>query len=105
MGLRKLSAGATKAKPVKAEKAPRPSFKQYRESDGRFHFKLLDERAGLLLQSRGFDTPQQAAQTISALLAGGATALAELADRFTLANGMTEAEVVQALQALTKPIL
>ena len=105
VGLRKLSSSSGKAKAAKAEKLPRPSFKHYREADGRFHFKLLDARAGVLLQSRGFDTPQQAAQTISALLAGGATALAELAERFTLSGGVSEAEVVQALQALSTPIL
>ena len=105
VGLRKLGAGAGSAKPAKAEKAQKPSFKQYRDSDGSFHFKLLDARAALLLQSAGFATPQQAAQAISALLAGGAAALAELADRLTLAEGCSEAEVVQALQALAKPIL
>ena len=48
-------------KSVKAESA---SFKQYRESDGKFYFKLVDAQTNVLLQSRGFESPKEAGQVI-----------------------------------------
>ena len=48
-------------------KSALPSFKQYREADGRFYFKLLDGDGGLLLQSAGFDSPKEAGQLIAVL--------------------------------------
>ncbi len=53
----------------------RPLFKQYREQDGRFYFKLLCGNA-LLLQSIGFDSPKEAGQCI-ARLKQGATVTAQ----------------------------
>ena len=50
-----------------AEKSVLPSFKQYRDSDGRFYFKLLGGGGELLVQSQGFDSPKQAGQLIAAL--------------------------------------
>ena len=50
-----------------AEKSVLPSFKQYRDSDGRFYFKLLGGDGELLVQSQGFDSPKQAGQLIAAL--------------------------------------
>ena len=47
-----------------------PVFRQYREADGRFYFKLV-EGDRVLLQSRGFDSPKEAGLRI-ALLKGGA---------------------------------
>jgi tryptophanyl-tRNA synthetase len=48
-------------KSVKAESA---SFKQYREADGKFYFKLVDAQAKVLLQSTGFESPKEAGQVI-----------------------------------------
>jgi uncharacterized protein YegP (UPF0339 family) len=48
-----------------SRKAAAPSFKQYREADGQFYFKLLDAKGQLLLQSTGFASPKEAAQTIA----------------------------------------
>src|SRR5690606_15233862 len=53
VGLRRLSTVAGAAKAEKA-KAALPQFKQYREADGRFHFKLVDADGRLLLQGEGF---------------------------------------------------
>ena len=58
-----------------------PVFKQYREADGRFYFKLLDAQGQLLLQSLGFDSPREAAQTVRLLQTQGTAALAQLHDK------------------------
>ena len=52
---------------VKAAKPSEASFKQYRESDGKFYFKQLDASGQLLFQSEGFDNPKDAAQAIAKL--------------------------------------
>ncbi len=67
VGLRDLSrrAGAEEAKA--ANKAALPQFKQYRDSDDRFYFKLLDGEGNLLLQSAGFDLPKDAGRAIGVL--------------------------------------
>jgi tryptophanyl-tRNA synthetase len=67
--------------PQKAAKAALPSFKQYREADGQFRFKLVDAQGQLLLQSLGFASPKQAGQAIAALQRDGAPALASLAQQ------------------------
>ena len=46
--------------------APMPVFKQYREADGKFYFKL-SQGERVLLQSVGFDQPREAGQRIAAL--------------------------------------
>jgi tryptophanyl-tRNA synthetase len=80
VGLRRLSDMANTA-PQKAAKAALPSFKQYREADGQFRFKLVDAQGQLLLQSLGFASPKQAGQAIAALQRDGAPALASLAQQ------------------------
>ncbi|WP_313230093.1 tryptophan--tRNA ligase [Stenotrophomonas acidaminiphila] len=69
VGLRDLSSAgdAPKAVAVAAAKAALPLFKQYREKDGRFYFKLLDVEGQLLVQSEGFDSPRDAGQLIAVL--------------------------------------
>jgi tryptophanyl-tRNA synthetase len=77
-----------------------PSFKQYREKDGQFHFKLVDARGQLLLQSTGFTSPRDAGQAIAQLQAEGQAALTRLADQLPPVEGVTAADVNAALQAL-----
>jgi tryptophanyl-tRNA synthetase len=48
------------------QQAALPAFKQYRETDGRFYFKLV-EGDRVLLQSAGFDSPRDAGVRIGAL--------------------------------------
>ncbi len=67
VGLRDLSQQPTVVRDKAAEKAALPQFKQYREKDGRFYFKLLDGRGELLIQSNGFDSPKDAGQLIAVL--------------------------------------
>ncbi|MDR7194212.1 tryptophanyl-tRNA synthetase [Luteimonas terrae] len=54
---------------------PLAVFKQYREPDGKFYFKLVDGER-VLLQSHAFDVPRDAGQTI-ARLRNGELALAD----------------------------
>ena len=98
VGLRDLrSKDATSAKTAKVAL---PMFKQYREPDGQFYFKLQSAEGKLLLQSSGFASPKVAGQTIAALQMQGAGALADLADSVTLTEGVQTAELQAALQAL-----
>ncbi len=79
VGLRDLGANPTApAKGNKADKAALPTFKQYREKDGLFYFKLQTADGQLLLQSTGFGQPKACAAAIAQLLAQGSAALAAL---------------------------
>ncbi|MNV50569.1 Tryptophan--tRNA ligase [compost metagenome] len=97
VGLRSLVQGAATAKPAKAAKAALPSFKQYREADGKFYFKLVDADARLLLQSTGFDAPKEAGQAIARLQREG---LGALAGQLAPVDGVVDADVAAALKAL-----
>ncbi len=100
VGLRSLVQSSPAAKPAKAVKAALPSFKQYREADGKFHFKLVAADGRLLLQSTGFDAPKDAGQAIGQLQKDGAGALQALAPRLAPVEGVAQADVLAALQAL-----
>ncbi|MBD7988119.1 tryptophan--tRNA ligase [Luteimonas sp. Sa2BVA3] len=54
-----------------AAKLAPPQFKQYREDDGRFHFKLVDGDV-LLLQGAGFESPREAGRIVALLKSGAA---------------------------------
>ncbi|WP_326539306.1 tryptophan--tRNA ligase [Pseudorhodoferax sp.] len=79
VGLRPLESPARAAKPAKAAKVAQPAFKQYREADGLFYFKLVDAGGALLLQSQGFASPKDAGQAIAQLTRDGAAGLTALA--------------------------
>jgi tryptophanyl-tRNA synthetase len=72
------------------------TFKQYREADGKFYFKLV-EGERVLLQSHAFDAPRDAGQAIAALRRG-ACAVADAPA--ALGDGVTEADVRAAIEAL-----
>ena len=101
VGLRNLATSAAPATKTKAAKAAAPTFKQYREKDGQFYFKLLDADAKLLLQSQGFESPKEAALTIKRLQTEGSAALAALHDKLALAPGVDIGEVDAALKLFT----
>lgn len=67
VGLRDLSSQGDAATTPASEKSAPPVFKQYRESDGQFYFKLTDGAGALLLQSDGFASPRDAGQLIARL--------------------------------------
>jgi tryptophanyl-tRNA synthetase len=75
-----------------------PEFKQYREADGRFYFKLLSGDGRLLLQSEGFASGKDAGQSVARLKREGAAALAGLAA--ARGEGVSEADVAAALAQL-----
>ena len=84
VGLRKLVAhpgNAISKKGSKSEKTAKPGFKQYREADGKFYFKLIAADGKLLLQSRDFATPKEAALAIASLQQQGVSALDALQDQ------------------------
>ena len=103
VGLRNLGAQAASSAPKeKTAKASLPAFKQYREADGKFHFKLVDSQGQLLLQSHGFDAPRDAAQAIVLLQTQGASALDGLREKLQPLPGITAAAVDSALQQLVE---
>ena len=99
VGLRHLRSEAN-SKSLKATKSALPSFKQYRESDGKFHFKLVDAQGRLLLESEGFASPRDAGLAISRLQKEGAAALPDMTALLAPAQGIAAAEVAHALQLL-----
>jgi len=58
---------------VREELKP-PVFKQYRERDGKFYFKLVGAQGRVLLQSRGFESPRDAGEVIASFQKLGAGA-------------------------------
>ena len=98
VGLRSLARHASSA-PAQAKtgKVQRPSFKQYREKDGKFYFKLIAADARLLLQSTGFDHPKEAGQAIATLQQQG---LQAVATQLQAVEGVSAEDIATALQAL-----
>ena len=93
VGLRNL-ADVPQAAATGAARAAAPVFKQYRESDGRFYFKLTAGDGTLLIQSGGFDSPREAGQLIAVLKQ------AEQGDQLQSELFKLEAEVPAVLAAL-----
>ena len=84
VGLRSLAAGTTPdalRKPAAAAKPALPSFKQYREADGQFYFKLTSSNGDLLLQSLGFAAAKDAGAAIGLLQTGADDALTGLVQK------------------------
>jgi tryptophanyl-tRNA synthetase len=92
VGLRSL--GSAAAAPAKAAKVAAASFKQYREKDGQFYFKLVDAKGALLLQSLGFESPKQAGVAIALIKQEGLGALVAL--RTQLADEQASPHALQA---------
>ncbi|MBD8637197.1 MULTISPECIES: tryptophan--tRNA ligase [unclassified Stenotrophomonas] len=93
VGLRDL-ADVPQAPAAASVRIALPVFKQYREKDGRFYFKLSDSEGALLIQSTGFDSPRDAGQLIAVLKQ------AEQGDALQSELFKLEAEVDQVLAAL-----
>ncbi|WP_455554477.1 tryptophan--tRNA ligase [Comamonas sp.] len=100
VGLRSLATQDSGSKKAKVAKAALPSFKQYRESDGKFYFKFMAADGRQLLQSTGFEQPKQAGQSIAQLQQQGAAALPGLAAVLALAEGVSQDDVAHALDLL-----
>ncbi|WP_222565805.1 tryptophan--tRNA ligase [Novilysobacter antarcticus] len=98
VGLRPLSQVSAAEAAVAHSTPVLPVFKQYREQDGRFYFKLMaGER--VLLQSGGFDSPRDAGQHIATLRRDG---YAPADPAITLGEAVLADEVRSALAALAE---
>jgi tryptophanyl-tRNA synthetase len=100
VGLRKLQARAPVASKTKTDKAAKTagaSFKQYREADGQFYFKFFNAEGKLLVQSRGFVSPKDAAQAIASLQHQGLDALPALQSQLDLMPGVDVTDIAAAL--------
>jgi tryptophanyl-tRNA synthetase len=98
VGLRALSSGVATSSAKEAKTAV-PSFKQYREKDGQFYFKLVNEQGQLILQSRGFASPKEAGQTIARLQTEGLDSLPDLS---SLLEPLTAEDVLNLTTTLSK---
>ena len=98
VGLRDLRAQVS-AKVAKS-KAAKPVFKQYREPNGKFYFKLVSADGHLLLQSLGFESPKDAGKSIGQLQTQGAAALASLADKLEPLTAESVQSIGDALQRM-----
>ena len=83
---------------AKAHKTALPSFKQYRDADGKFYFKLVDAAGKLLLQSQGYASPQDAGIDVKKLQADPKE-LANMMANLKL-NVATDSHLEEALNAL-----
>ena len=99
VGLRRMvaasapaAAGAAKAKPAL------PLFKQYREADGKFYFKLAAPDGRVLLQSAAFESGRDAGQWVARLKTEGVAALADAP--VSRGEGASTQDVADALAAL-----
>jgi len=104
VGLRKLALPATAASKPEAAKTLLPSFKQYREADGQFHFKMISPEGKLLVQSHGFATPREAATAITSLQQQGAAAWPALQGKVQPLADVTSGEIEAALELLMNSI-
>lgn len=81
-GLRSLELAST-THASKTAKSLVPVFKQYRDKDGLFYFKLLNREGAVLLHSKGFTSPRESAQAVAALQQQGEDALTGLWDQLS----------------------
>ena len=77
VGLRKLTVAANVQEAASTAQAL-AQFKQYREKDGQFYFKLTSANGKTLLQSKGYANPRDAAAAIASLKAQAADAIPAL---------------------------
>jgi len=97
VGLRSMKAVARTGAPTVAVEAPKLAvFKQYREADGLFYFKLTASDNLVLLQSRGFAEGREAGGWVKRLKTEGAAALADA----PVELGTERQRVEQALAAI-----
>ena len=101
VGLRKLATSADAAT-TKTPRTTAAAFKQYREKDGKFYFKLVDAKGKVYLQSLGFESPKSAGQCIAQLRVGGASAVNDLAAQIEPLNDEARDVLAQLLQGLAE---
>ena len=102
VGLRDLASAASSPASAVAEKPALPVFKQYREKDGKFYFKLSHANGDTLLQSRGFENPREAGALLARIKAEGKAAWQALREVAELAESAQESHVLDALEAICR---
>ena len=100
VGLRRMVAVAAKVDKTVATKAALPSFKQYREADGKFYFKLAAADGRVLLQSVAFESGRDAGQWVARLKNDGAVAVPDAP--VAHGEGVSAQDVADALAALAQ---
>ncbi|MEY3888071.1 MAG: Tryptophan--tRNA ligase [Pseudomonadota bacterium] len=100
VGLRSLASASTSQGSAKTARAASPSFKQYREKDGQFYFKLVDPQGRVLLQSLGFASPKDAGMAIAQLQQDDGTALTALGAQVVFGEGISALDVADSLTIL-----
>ena len=98
VGLRRFQPLKAAVAEAPKAKAALPAFKQYRETDGQFYFKLSAHDGRVLLQSQAFAGGRDAGQWVHKLKTEGAAALS--AAPVALGEGVATSEVAEALAAL-----
>ncbi len=101
IGLRPLALSTDHKPLAKEDKPALSSFKQYREKDGLFYFKLVNPQGQVLLQSSGFSSPREAGQLIARLQQEGSAALAAAKQHFRSLTPATEQQAMQELEKLS----
>ncbi|MBP7370460.1 MAG: tryptophan--tRNA ligase [Arenimonas sp.] len=99
VGLRDLRS-KTDIKIASDEKQALPVFKQYREKDGKFYFKLSHANGTTLLQSKGFENPREAGSFLAKIKAEGKSAWHALKEVTELSALAEETHVLDALDAI-----
>ncbi len=102
VGLRSLSDKGAPSGKQKQAKPALPSFKQYREANGEFYFKLTSASGELLLQSIGFNAPKEVGLAVTQLQSGGAKALADLEAKLVPISAEQRGRALQALSVFTQ---
>ncbi len=98
VGLRNLQTQTNTA--TKSAKVALPVFKQYRETDGQFYFKLHAANGKLLLQSGAFASPKVAGQTIASLQSSGIDTLTTETPLLHKGPDVSDSDITAALLAL-----
>ncbi len=100
VGLRNLASATASHSSAPVEKAALPVFKQYREKDGKFYFKLSHANGDALLHSKGFENPREAGAFLSKIKTEGKGAWHVLKEVTELAELVEESHVLEALEAI-----
>ena len=98
VGLRPMVAVTAPAAAPTRAKLALPTFKLYREADGKFYFKLAAADGRVLLQSAAFESGRDAGQWVAKLKTDGAAAVPDAP--VAHGEGVSAQDVADALAAL-----
>lgn len=103
VGLRRLGTFAAGKKDGTAGgREARAVFKQYREADGLFYFKLVGADGDVLVQSTGFAEPREVGRIVGALKTTPTESFSRYAVHLHFPDGVDPDQVMKALQQITE---